>query len=208
MATLLSRGIATTLALLLCATSPGSPGAVLVSFDFDDPLGQFEALPQFLHPGLASALFSDDAGTLTDFAGAGDGRALAASAFTAGNRIRLALQAAPGNAVTPTGLQFDLRASASGPQQWLLEVDDVAIASGATATTFETVVVALPALPAASAFVIALGGDGASSSRGTLRLDNFALSGSVSALPLAGALPLLGAALLVTAACARGARRG
>lgn len=191
-------------AALLGSTFPAtSSGQMLATFDFEDDAGAFESVPQLLHPELTAASFGAALGALTDFAG-DPGRAIAASGFASGNRIELDLAAAAGHRITVERMRFDLRVSASGPTQWRLETAGAAPVSGATSTDFTAAVADLPgALPAATVR-LALGGLGASSDAGTLRLDNVVVEGAVKTVALPPALAL---AALPAAGCLLPGRR-
>lgn len=185
------------LPVLSLFTSAPLPAAQLVTFDFDDPGGGFTAAPATLHPALVSATFSATQDELGDFAG-NPGRALASAGFTAGNRIVLELAAQPGYTLQASRVTLDLRASASGPGNWLIELEGGAAHGGALGSGFDQVTVDFAALPALSTLRLAIGGSGASSASGTLRIDNLRLEGNVLAapVPLPTALPLLASAML------------
>ena len=79
-------------------------------------------------------------------------------------------------------------------------VNGAHLASGIVTTAFETVDTVIALAPISAGFVIDLAATGATSSAGTLRLDNVVLTGKVSAIPLPPgfylfATPLVGLAL-------------
>jgi hypothetical protein len=191
-------------ALLLCAIAAPADAAVLAVFDFDTAEGGFTAAPSLLHADLASAAFSTTLAPLSDFAG-NPGRALATTGFTLGNRIVLDVIARPGHAVLATRLSFDARVSASGPQRWLVALDEAPPRSGPLTTAFTPVAIDFDAAAAASRIVISFAGEDASSASGTLRLDNLQLEGTLiaSPVPLPAGLPALGCGTLAAAVLRR-----
>jgi hypothetical protein len=204
--------VALVICTLLSLGTDGAAGALLLRYDFDDLAGNFELVPEFADPAIATATWSDDFGTLTEFAG-NPGRALATNGFTNGNALHLALSLQPGFTIALEGFRFDLRASPSGPTSWQLAVNGGTFASGVVTTAFETVDVALALAGPSPGFLIDIDGAGATSAAGTLRLDNVELTGSVSAVTLPTgfylfATPLIGIALNRIGArvrCGRGA---
>ena len=196
----LRRGLAAPIALA-CATalaSHATAAATVVGFDFDDAALQFENAPAFVAPDLAASAWTDLDGTLTNLGG-NPGKALGAKSFNDGNTLHFTVTIAPGQALHLAGFAFDSQVSASGPKLWTLSIAGDAIASGTTATSFQSYAGSFAERHYTGAIEIALHGEGASSTSGTLRLDNFALDGSVSAVPVPAAawLALLpGAGLL------------
>lgn len=178
-------------ASLLLALSGPSRAAPLLTFDFDAPGGAFTSAPSFLAPGIATATWSTITGSPTDFGG-DPGRAIAASGFTTGNALRLTLLAEPGHRIALDELAFDARASASGPDTWTAGPAGGTALAGPVGSSFAPAGGVLVTVPAPS-LVLEFGGTGASASSGTLRLDNVALGGTVTAV----ALPP-GAALIAT----------
>ncbi|MGR8918288.1 MAG: hypothetical protein ACU85V_01625 [Gammaproteobacteria bacterium] len=196
---------ATCSAILL--TSPAANAATLAAFDFDDAGGGFTLVPATLDDAIGASRFELDHGELVDFSGA-PGRALAASGFDPDNRLRLTLTALPGRRLQTAGFAVDLRRSASGPASWQLMLNGVSLAAGSVSTGFERVEVAVAAATPVAELVFELRGSDATSARGTLRLDNLAVSGTVSSVPLPAAPALLAAPLLALgAATLRQARR-
>ena len=169
--------------------------ATLVQFDFDDEAGGFEITPEFAHAAISGTLWGDDLSLLTDFAG-NPGRALATSGFPDGNALHLMLDVQPGFAVTLERIRLDLRASASGPELWHITAAGVTLASGAVSTSFEVVDVAIALLPVQQALTLNIEAEGASSSAGTLRIDNVELIGSVVPVALPAAFYLIATPLL------------
>ena len=183
---------------LLFAAVLEAEAASLIRFDFDDPLGQYDAAPEFLHTGVVSAAWTDDQGRLTD-SGGNPARALAASGFTGGNALHLALALEPGVKLRLEQLRFDVRASASGPSAWTIAIAGVTVLSGQTSSADFTGVDALiSATLLGDGAVLDILGTGATSAAGVLRLDNVELLGElVAPVPLPGPLflvltPLLG----------------
>ncbi|MGE0482528.1 MAG: hypothetical protein AB7Q81_00165 [Gammaproteobacteria bacterium] len=184
-------------ALLLSVTALPAQAAVLAAFDFDAAEGGFTTAPSLLHADLASATFTATLAPLGDFAG-NPGRALSSTGFTLGNRIELDVIARPGVAVQVTRLSFDARVSASGPLSWQVALGDALPQDGPLSTVFAPVTVDFVATPASPRIVIRIGGEGASSASGTLRLDNLHLEGEVlgSPVPLPAGLPAIGCGAL------------
>ena len=185
--------------ILLAFNIDGASGALLLSYDFEDGTGVFELVPEFADPAISAAIWSDDFDLLSEFAG-NPGRALATSGFTNGNAFHLALSFQPGLAIAIEGIHFDLRASPSGPTSWQVLANGATLATGVVTTAFETVNLAIALAPTSAGLVIDLEAGGATSSAGTLRLDNVVLTGNVSAIALPPgfylfATPLVGLAL-------------
>lgn len=175
-------------ALLTLTAATQAPAATLAAFDFEDAGGAFELEPEQLAAGIAAAAWTALSGAPSDFAG-DPGRAIAVSGFTGGNALRLTLIAAPGRAITLDGLTFDARASASGPDTWTLGTAVGTLLAGPVGGSFGPAGGPLAAGPD-PAVVLEFGGTGASSSSGTLRLDNVVVSGAVSAVSLPPAVML------------------
>lgn len=194
----LRRGTAAPIALALAAalTPRITPAATVVAFDFDDAALQFENAPAFVAPDLGASAWTDLDGTLTNLGG-NPGKALAAKSFNDGNTLHFTLGIAPGQTLYLDGFGFDAQVSASGPKLWTLSIAGDAIASGATATSFQSNGGNFAERRYTGPIEVALRGEGASSTSGTFRVDNFALSGRVAAVPAAAWLALLpGAGLL------------
>lgn len=176
-------------------SSPAS-AATLVAFDFDEPGGVFAPQPDALDAAFLDARIELASGPLADVAG-NPGRALVADGFVDGNRVELRANLRPGWRVRITRIGFDQRASASGPQTWTLSQGTSLLATGATSSAFGRVSEAVDFLLTGDALALAIGGSGASSARGTLRLDNVLVEGEAQPVPLPAAaalaaLPLLG----------------
>jgi hypothetical protein len=186
------RTIRTTLlAILPLLSPPPSSAEVLLLFDFDDGLGGFENTPDQALPQLAAGSWTDLDGTLTNFGG-NPGRALAARSFDDGNTLEFTFAIAPGFVLDLDGYAFDQRASSQGPANWTLIVDSATVASGETSLDFtletgQTLVTGLM-----GAVTVGITGTGGSTNSGTLRIDNFSLSGQITAVPLPSSLLLLG----------------
>lgn len=184
-------------ALICLNLHAAAPAATLLRFEFDQADGSFTAVPTLLAEGL-TASWNDDAGLLTDLAGV-SGRALAASGFTAGNALHLAIELAPGLSLVAEQLSVTLRASASGPNSWQLATGGVLQSSGAATAQFRTFDIALALAPANGSMRFDLLGLGATAASGTLRIDNVQLLGQLTAVALPGplflvAMPLAGLA--------------
>jgi hypothetical protein len=196
----IGRPRASIIASFLILTAPAAvPASTLAVFSFDGPGTSFDAGPELLAPGLASAVWRDDAGRLSDLAG-NPGRALSVSGFTGTNTLHLVLTQSAAQSFALERLSFDIRASASGPSSWSISHAGNMLASGAVGTTFRSFDVPLGLLSSAPELVLDLRGLGASAITGTLRLDNVRLEGELRPVPLPGSIflfatPLLGAAL-------------
>ena len=116
------------------------------------------------------------------------GFALSTTSFHDGNRLLLTLAPAPGFDLRLSNIDFELRASSTGPTAWQVSLADSQVASGSTATSFKAEHIALNSAFFNGPLELALSASGAGSALGTLRLDNFKLYGilqpSVSAVPL------------------------
>ncbi|MBI5618936.1 MAG: hypothetical protein HY943_21890 [Gammaproteobacteria bacterium] len=184
----LRRGPAAPIALALAAalTPRISPAATVVGFDFDDAALQFENAPAFVAPDLGASAWTDLDGTLTNLGG-NPGKALGAKSFNDGNTLQFTLTIAPGQALYLDGFGFDAQVSASGPKLWTLAIAGDAIASGTTATSFQSNGGNFAERRYTGPIEVALHGEGATSTSGTFRVDNFALSGRVAAVPVPAA---------------------
>lgn len=193
--TTLYRRIAIAFAILFnCVNS--SANTTVVLFDFEDSGGVFENRADVLNVGLTTSPWFDQRDSLTDFSGQPNtGRALAARSFVTGNSLQVELTVEPGFALLLDGYQFDHFASANGPQSWDLFVDGVSIGRGATQTTFTQAEGAVAVGDLRGTILVALVGANAATNAGTYRIDNFQLSGNVSAVPLAPSLVLLSSGL-------------
>ncbi len=190
-----ARRISSTLLLALYAQL--GTAATLAHFSFEDANNQFLNTPSAVSPHLTVSAFEDLDKTAGAAAG-NPGQALSARSFHDGNTFGLRLTPEAGYGVTVTGITFDLRASSTGPSQWALSVGDVAVANGVTAASFTTHVTSFASAVFTQEFSLALTGTGASSSLGTLRLDNVQILGNigpVSAVPLPAPIALMACAL-------------
>ena len=186
-------------------TAPASVAAHLTAGAFSAAAGS---------PGTAS-------GSPVHSAGSG-GSFFTASAWTGAapgaNRFEFTVTPAAGFALAATSLSFAYRATASGPVSFALRTSADAFASDLLAGTLTndstwrssgTLSLALPATE--DPLVLRLHASGASSALGTLRIDDLALGGTVSAVPepATAAVGLGGVALLLAAAARRrpGARK-
>lgn len=173
-------------AFATAAVSPASAASPVVTFGFDDAALQFRNAADFVEPGLSASPWSDSDGTLTNLAG-NPGKALGAKSFHDGNTLRFTLTVAPDYALYLGGFSFDAQVSASGPKIWTLSLAGDALASGATATSFQTNAGSFAEQRFIGAVDVAIRGEAATSASGTFRLDNFALAGRIAAVPLPAA---------------------
>ena len=175
-----------------CNTTLAS--TTIVGYDFEDPTGSFENVPETSIFGLDPEPWFDVQGSLTDFTG-NPGRALAARTFLDGNAMVLVVNVLPGFSAMVDGYSFDHLASASGPMNWQLKINDLPIADGVTSTSFSSVNGGLSLPDINDSIIVELFGSAASSNSGTYRLDNFVLSGTVTPVPLAPSIVLFSSAL-------------
>lgn len=206
------RLLVVTLACGLAAAAPVR-ATLVASLSFEDAAGAFTTVPGTLAAGVASLAFGDRAGTLSAVTGH-PGRAASARRWRSGNAFELTVTLAPGIALRPTTLGFDERASASGPQRFTVLLNGRPVAAADTAQSFRSHTLALPTDALRGVMRIALEASGAGSDRGTWRLDNLALAGTVLRSAAASTatvsqpptVPLLAAALLAAAVCRHRAR--
>ncbi|MEM7540715.1 MAG: hypothetical protein AAF384_03910 [Pseudomonadota bacterium] len=171
------------LLLLFFASSSPALAATLAGFTFDSPSGEFVTEAATLDAAIDLAAWTDEQSKVTGFSG-NPGRALATSRFQDGNRLILTLLSFSAD-LRLEQLLFDVRASASGPQDLLIEINDLAQASLNVTTSFISHSVDLTLLPD-STLSIAFRGLNATSNAGTLRLDNVVIVGQVVPVPLPG----------------------
>lgn len=174
----------------------------LLLFDFEDANGNFDLSAELAADGLDPKTWTVLSSSIRDFGG-NPGRAMASSGFSAGNTFQLVVAINPGSVVELSGFAFDQLASSSGPSEWTLDINGTGIASGFTTTGFETENGSFGFEPLSDTFTIGLSGSGASSNRGTFRIDNFALTGTIQPVPLPASLGLFAVAGISLAACPR-----
>ncbi len=179
-------------AITYCNTTLAS--TVVVGYDFEDPTGSFENAPETSIIGVDPEPWFDVQGSLTDFTG-NPGRALAARTFLEGNAMVLVVNVLPGFSAMLDGYSFDHLASASGPMNWQLKINDLPIVSGVASTSFTSVNGGLSLSDITDSITVELFGSAATSYSGTYRLDNFGLSGTVTPVPRAPSIVLFGSAL-------------
>jgi hypothetical protein len=165
---------------LLLQTSVLSLAVPITVFDFDTDAGEFENLPDLTVEGVSASAWTDTDGTLTNFAGI-SGRAIAARNWHDGNSLEFSLAVQPGFSLSLDGFEFAQRASSSGPLQWTLEILNQVAGSGLTSTAFSAFSGALALSDLSGIVPVVLTASGASSSSGTWRVDDFLLSGKVTA---------------------------
>ncbi|MEM7467694.1 MAG: hypothetical protein AAF387_12540 [Pseudomonadota bacterium] len=163
--------------------------ATVLLYDFDNASGSIDLSPEVVATGLNPQAWTVVSSTLRDFSG-NPGKAIATSSFNNGNRFELTVLVAAGQIFELSGFAFDQLASGSGPSEWFLSIDDEVIATGNTTSSFENVLGATPR-SLVGTFTVGLGGTNAGSNLGTLRIDNFALEGSVQPVPLPASILLL-----------------
>lgn len=196
----------------LAASVPAS-ATLVAALPFEDAGGAFTTAPSTLAGGVASLAFGDRAGTLSAVTGS-PGRAAGARGWRDGNAFELVLTLVPGVTLAPATLGFDERASASGPRRFTVLLNGQPVASADTARSFTSHALALPADALGGLVRVALEATGASSNRGTWRVDNLALGGTMlraagsprAAVPQPPTMPLLAAGLVVLATCRQRAR--
>lgn len=168
---------------------------VVLMYDFDDQNDQFELVPEFSDLALTPLEWTTQSTTLRDFGG-NPGRAMASSGFSQANAFELVVNIGAGLQLTLDNVSFDQMASSSGPITWQLRINDELLATGPTSDAFSLESTNLQLDPLSESFTVSIFGHDAASNRGTFRLDNFALSGSLQAVPLPPALPLMVVSLL------------
>jgi hypothetical protein len=183
--------LATLLAISLMLDAPPSLAEVLLSFDFDDGLGGFENTADYALPQLAVGSWTDLDGTLTNFSG-NPGKALAARSFDDGNTLEFTFELARGFVLDIDGYAFDQRASSQGPAIWVLAIDSTTVGSGDTSLDFAPVAGQHPMTGLSGVITVGITGTGGATNSGTLRIDNFSLSGEITAVPFPSSLLLLG----------------
>ncbi len=166
----------------------------IVSYDFEDATGLFENAAETLTSEVDPLPWFDMQGSLTSFSG-NPGRAIAARTFLDSNALILIVNVLPGFSIDLDGYSFDHQASASGPMSWDLRIDGVAVNSGTTPTSFTGVSGVLSLDDLTDPIIVELFGFAASSNSGTYRLDNFALTGSVTPIPLVPTVVFFGSGL-------------
>lgn len=195
------------------ALATSAEAATLVSYSFDDGGANFVNAPASIVEHLSAGAWSDADGTLTTLNGLPPpGLAIAARSWHDGNNFEFTLTVAPGYVLELNGYAFDEQASNGGqglgPTDWSMSINALEVASGS----------AFRGPPGGShADVLALGGLtgdvvvrifalGSESSalppadnadNASWRIDDFSLTGTVSAVPLPAAGVLFGSALLV-----------
>lgn len=180
-------------ALAWCLPAPATP---IVGFDFDDGSGGFVNSAALLASGFTASAWADSDGTLTDFSG-NPGRALAAKSWHDGNALWFTLFSPPGTSWNFEGFSFDQRASSTGPLAWTLKLGGMTAGGGATTQSFSTAAGPGAVTGLSGAVLVELAADGAPSSTGTWRIDNFRLDGSIVQVPEPGTWLMLLTGLLV-----------
>ncbi len=183
-----------TLLLLWLLSTPARAG-VVVSFDFEDASGLFTADPGFVLAPLAAAAWRDLDDTLTSFSGVG-GRAIAARDWQDGNAFAFSMDIPATHTLSLSRFDFDEKSSATGPGHWQLDIDGKQVAGATTSRSFQHQGGTLASTALTGTVRILLLGDGATSSSGTWRVDNFSLRGQLSSIPLPATWILLASALL------------
>ena len=184
--------------LLLAALPLPVTASTVVQFDFDDGADGFLNAPALTAPHLTAGEWSDTDKSLDSTIG-NPGKAVIATKFDNGNTLGFKLSVADGFQLSLDGYGFDQRASATGPTAWSLSIDKTPVATGATVfDNFATSSGALTIGGLRGDVAIDLYADGAGTSQGTWRIDNFQLQGEVTPLaaPLPASLVLLASALL------------
>lgn len=212
------------LCLVLTLTLGAAPlPAQLVTYSFG-PSSTPTTAPTFLDPQLNGSAFSGLSGSPATgssspvYAAGSGGSYFTASTWTGAapgaNYFEFTLTPAVGYEFSVTGASFGYRATSSGPIAFALRSSADGFAADLASGTFVadstwyasgTVPVSLAGLDSATTF--RLYGSGASSSLGTLRVDDFTLTGGATAVPEPSTwATLLGAAALAAAAWRRRTR--
>ena len=169
------------MALLLFATTLRAE--TLLTFSFENADGDFDLGASTRVADILEVEWRDDSGTLREYAG-NPTKALGARQWNIGNSLILDVTLAPGAVLTIDTIRFDQRASATGATNIEMFVDDRAVGTRDTTLDFEEQRFDGLQQLVAGPFQIRIAGLGGSSSSGTYRIDNFALSGSVAAAPV------------------------
>jgi hypothetical protein len=164
--------------------------AVLARFDFEDATGAATPKAEDLALNLSIGEWSDADGFLQS-AKEPTGFSISTRSFHDGNRLLLSLAPAPGFKLRLSDISFDARVSATGPSAWQLKLAGNEIGNGTTATSYKSEHLVLNTV-FTGPLELALSASGASSSAGTLRLDNFVLQGSLQPAVSAVPIPALG----------------
>ena len=192
----------------------------MVSYTFDDGGATFVNAPNTIDPFLSGSAWSDADGTLTSLNGVPTpGVAVAARSWHDGNNFAFTLTVAEGYRLDLDGYAFNEQASNGGqglgPTTWTMVINGLEVGAGAANRGnpggSHAGTLGLNGLTGAILFeIFAFGAEETSPGAGNAanaswRIDNFTLSGSVSAVPLPAAAVLFGSAL-----CGLGAwrRRG
>lgn len=169
--------------------SVASADTVLL-YDFEDLNGDFDLSADVIANGIEAGSWSVVSSTIRDFSG-NPGRAMASSGFSVSNAFIVPITVAEGNVLQLNTVVFDQSASSSGPVDWEIKVADVSVASGTTTGSFETTSTGLTLDGLTGSFLIEISAVGASSNRGTFRIDNFIVDGNIQPVPVPGAVILL-----------------
>ena len=181
--------------LLLLLSTPAGAG-IVVNYDFEDATGLFTAVPGFVLSPLSADAWSDQDNTLTSFSGV-SGRAAAAKNWQDGNAFIFSITIPATHSLGLNRFDFDEKASATGPGNWQLDIAGIRMASATTSTSFQHQGGTLAPTTLTGTIPIHLRANGATSSSGTWRVDNFSLQGQLSSVPLPAAWVLLFSALLL-----------
>ena len=168
---------------------------VVLLYDFDDQNGQFTLDPELADPALTPLEWQVQSSSLRDFGG-NPGRAMASSGFSQANAFELTVGVTAGQVLSLDSIAFDQLASSSGPNAWQLLVNGDAVATGSTTSSYTAATADLALAPFSEAFTVSIFASGASSNRGTFRVDNFTVAGSLQPVPLPPALPLMVTSML------------
>jgi large repetitive protein len=155
----------------------------------------YTGTPTVLHTDLSGSAWTRSAAAWQDFAGS-TGKSLAFDVAPSGESLTLTFNVAPGNLLSITSFDFWRRRSNTGPQNWAMTINGIAVGTGTTPTTGATIGTTNVTNPVAGlsgtvTVVLSLTG----STGGTFRLDDFTLNGTVTSsctTTVASFLPLTG----------------
>ena len=178
--------------------------STIVTYAFDDGTSFLNPGVTVSDPAITTGAWTDNAGTIQSLKGQsgspGD-YAIAATNFVGGNTFHFSITVNSGS-LSLDGYSFWQQGSGgskgNGPTDWALSINNQQVATGSTVLGSpggaESGPLTLAGLTGTVDFAISA--TGATADSATWRVDNFSLTGNVSAVPLPPALFLFSSALL------------